>query len=253
MQGKAFADKGTLRERRNKPCADCPGYYYFEALQPENSEPGILCIVLDTTTRNFRFAQGTVYRHRELDRTSEKQKDLEQGRLEQINWLKNILKNYSQEGNWMVLVFGHHQLGEGFFDDSYKKLLELFHEPKNNVIAYFCGHTHTHKIKYYKNPINPGIFGFWEIITGSIMEFPKKGSLVTLKYTKEGVGEILVQSFGPYFLEELDGKAPKLLKNAKKCLNSSKEDNNGKKLKEYNKLDLKHHDVVLKFMYSKAK
>lgn len=153
----------------------------------------------------------------------------------------------------MTLVFGHHQLEEGFFDDSDEELLELFNEPRYNVIAYFCGHTHKHEVKYHENPTNPEVFGFWEIVADSILEYPKRGSLVTFRYTEDGVWEMVLQSFWPYFLEKLDTNTPTLLRNARRCFYASKEDNKSKQLKAYEKLDLKHHDVVLKFVYPKTK
>ncbi len=252
VRGDSFAEEGRLRERRNRPCRNCPGYYYFEALQPKDGEPGILCIVLDTTTRDFRFAKGTVYRHNEVEGPPDEEK-----RFEQIDWMKGILEKYHQKGNqkenWMTLVFGHHQLEEGFFDDSDEELLELFNEPRYNVIAYFCGHTHKHEVKYHENPTNPEVFGFWEIVADSILEYPKRGSLVTFRYTEDGVWEMVLQSFWPYFLEKLDTNTPTLLRNARRCFYASKEDNKSKQLKAYEKLDLKHHDVVLKFVYPKTK
>ena len=241
----------SLDFRRDNPCGikECPGYYHFEALQPKNGEPGVLCIVLDTTTKDFRYAKGTVYRHNEVNNPPEKGK-----KLEQINWLRGILKDYSLERNWMVLVFGHHQLGkEGFFDDSYDKLIDIFSEPKYNVMAYLCGHTHEHKIEYNKNTNFPESFGFWKIITDSIMEYPKRGSLVTLRNRADGKWEIVIQSFWPYFLERLDSDAPLVLRNAKKCFDASKKDSGSNKRKRYDKLAQEHHDVILTFEYPKTK
>lgn len=217
------------KDRRNLPCSDCPGYYYFEAKRPQGQEPGVLCIVLDTTIEKLQ-AKGTVSD-------------------QQLDWLRKTLAKYSDgEGKdqWMVLVFGHHPLRkEDFFDKSYETLLELFREPKNNVIAYFCGHTHKHEVKNQD--------GFWEIITDSVFEYPKRGSLVTIYYTEEGKWEMTLQSFWPYFLKEKK-EEPELLKNAKKCFKASKEDDEGKKLVErFKELDQRHYDVVLRFAFPKTR
>jgi hypothetical protein len=86
------------------------------------------------------------------------------------------------------------------------------------------------------------------------MEYPKKGSLVNIIYTKEGYWEITLQSFWPYFIENIGDDAPALLKNAKKCFEASKIDREGKnKMIRYSKLDPKHHDAVLRFSFPKAK
>ena len=218
-------EEGKLRDRINKPCEKCPGYYHFEAIAPNDDDPGILIIVLDTTTKDFRFAKGTVYRHNEVEGKPDEHK-----RLEQINWLKGVLEAYAQEGNWMVLAFGHHALNaKNFFDDSYKEVTQLFHTPKYNVVAYFCGHSHSHLITYHKNPGHANTFGFWEIKTDAIMEYPKKGSLVNVTCTEEGDWEITLQSFWPYFLERLPDNAPIMLKNANKCFEASRHDMGGKK------------------------
>lgn len=237
-----------MNERENDPCKDCPGYYYFEALRPQNNESGILCIVLDTTTKDFKMAKGTVYRHKETDGIPNEGK-----KYEQINWLKNVLETYQQHGKWMVFVFGHHPLDD-FFDDSNKELFEFFHTPEYNVIAYFCGHTHKHSIRYYENNKAPGTFGFWEITADSIFEYPKRGSLVNIFYTGNGKWEIRNRGFWPYFLNQADRDAPELLVKAKKCFDASMEDEEGRKLvKRFEKLDQIHHDVVLDFVYPKTK
>ena len=151
----------------------------------------------------------------------------------------------------MVGFLGHHPL-DAFFDGSNESLSELFLKPANNVIAYFCGHTHEHEVRYHPDPKNSEGFGFWEIITDSIFEYPKRGSLASIRHAGEKKWEIALQSFWPYFLEKPGDGAPVLLQNAKKCLDASKEDSEGKKrANRFDKLEQKHHDVVLKFIYPK--
>ncbi len=248
----------SISKRVNEPCRDCPGYYYFEAKSPTDETPGILCIVLDTTTNQFEFAKGTVYRDKELevrpgDEKKLSEQDTKEKKLAQMKWLKGVLGKYRHKGNWMVLVFGHHQLNStGFFDDSHEELVDVFLDPKNNVVAYFCGHTHEYKITYHENDNHPGAFGFWEIITDSTLEYPKKGSLVTIKHAGGRSWELVIQGFWPYLLETLDDNAPILLKNAKKCFDASKVDDKSKMLKTYQEIEQDQHDVVLKFVYPKT-
>ena len=232
-----------------KPCEECPGYYYLEAVPPQGKDPGILVVVIDTSVEDFHFSDGSVCRNKNVGESKDKKKC----DREQIDWLEEVLKKYAKEGNWMVLAYGHHALNrKSFCDDSYEKVTDLFHNPKYNVIAYFCGHSHEHWIKYHRNEDNPESFGFWEITTDSAMEYPKKGSLVNIVYTDEKYWEITLQSFWPYFLDGDLPDAPQMLINARKCFQASKDDNEGKKKKRYDKLHEKHHDAVLPFSFPKV-
>jgi hypothetical protein len=238
------------------PCKECPGYYHFEALQPEGNDPGILAVVIDTSVEDFHFAKGSVCRNKNAAESKNKDKCGREQR-EQIDWLENVLEKYANEGNWMVLAFGHHPLSrESFYDESYKEVTDLFHNPRYNVIAYFCGHTHKHRVQYRRNGDHPGTFGFWEITTDSILEYPKKGSLVNIVYTDENYWAITLQSFWPYFL---DGDLPigvpdiDMLQNAKKCFEASKVDDEGRKKKRYDTLPAWNHDAVLPFTFPKVK
>ena len=147
-------------------CRDCPGYYSIQVKEKDEStkDPAVQMIVLDT---GFSFgARGTVDD-------------------EQIEWLRNELVRSSDK---ITLVFGHHDIasiGEG------SKLKELFADHPS-VIAYFCGHTHRHKINYHSG--KNGNFGFWEVITDSILVYPQQGSLVRIKY-ENGIGLLDVYAF----------------------------------------------------------
>ena len=206
-----------------------------------------MAVVLDTTTKDFRFAKGTVYRHNETIPPDPKEK------FAQTKWLENVLAEYSKKGDWMVIAFGHHSLNsKSFFDDSFQKVLDLFKNPEYNVIAYFCGHSHDYRIQYHLAEESPDHFGFWEIVTDSIMEYPKRGSLVNIIVNNDGFWEISLQSFWPYFLDKLPDDAPRLLENALKCYQGAMRDKTGKKkMTSYQKLDPKHHDVILRFSYPK--
>jgi 3',5'-cyclic AMP phosphodiesterase CpdA len=165
-------------------CRDCPGYYSFklrkengdyvfvppyDQYSPKNTQD-IVCIVLDTTTTQLGFAKGTVDE-------------------EQIKWLKKQLKG--NEGK-LILAFGHHPLrSSDFIDDSYETLIDLFLQ--YDVVAYFCGHTHAHQIRFHEEDTGQG---FWEVITDSVLEYPQEGSLVTIRNFGNDTGAIDVQNFG---------------------------------------------------------
>ncbi|MFN3466540.1 MAG: metallophosphoesterase family protein [Candidatus Brocadiales bacterium] len=166
-------------------CKDCPGYYSFklrkvdknyEFVSPSEKNPPpnpkeIVFIVLNTTTTQLGFAKGTVDK-------------------DQLRWLEN--EQLKKNNGKLIFVFGHHPLdGPNFLDNSYEKLIELFHQ--YHVTAYFCGHTHTHQIRLHEK--NGTKQGFWEVITDSILEYPQEGSLVTIRKLDNGTGAIDVQSF----------------------------------------------------------
>lgn len=259
------------------------GYYHFEAVPPEGGAPGVLCIVLDTTVGIGlkTLGKGSLYRY-VGDRTP-----IDEDLHRQKKWLEGALSYYrSKNEDYVVLVFGHHPLnGKGFFDGTHNELIDILGRPENNVIAYFCGHTHQHEINYHKNRKNPKGFGFWEIVTDAILEYPKMGSLVTVKYDREnGKGELVIQGFWPYFLEkkvkvEIEDKCRfgpdsdsvnfdadecksnikkgiqsgnvTTLKNARKCLLGSLDDSRaGKELiEDFDELNIDQYNVRLKFIY----
>jgi len=253
--GKCSDRKPCVECSDGKPCQECPGYYHFEALQPKGGEPGILAVVLDTSVEDFHFSQGSVCSvcRKKYEKES---KDQDICDREQIEWLKDVLEEYAKKGNWMVLTFGHHALkSKSFCDESYKEVTDLFQNPRYNVIAYFCGHTHEHWVEYHRKEGHPESWGFWEITTGSIMEYPKKGGLVSIVYGAENRWAITLQSFWPYFLNNIDiddPAIPAMLKNAKRCFEASKIDDEGSKKKYYEELGAEHHDAVLPFSFPKS-
>lgn len=147
-------------------CRECPGYYSIEvkAKDENTKDPAVQMIVLDT---GFSFgAHGTIDE-------------------EQLKWLRNEI---SKSGDKIILVFGHHNI-TSITDGN--KLTDLLAE-NPSVIAYFCGHTHSHEINYH--PGKHGNFGFWEIITDAIFTYPQEGSLVRIKY-ENGLGLLDVYAF----------------------------------------------------------
>jgi predicted phosphodiesterase len=188
-------------------CKYCPGYYSFRLrkqegdyqfvlpgeVNPPSNAREALFIVLNTSTTRLGFAKGTV---------DEKQ----------LEWLKGQLERNTGK---LIFAFGHHPLdGPNFLDDSYKEVIRLFHQ--HHVIAYFCGHTHAHQIRYHEK--EGASQGFWEVITDSILEYPQEGSLVTIYNLGNGVGAMDVQSFGKNITEEckLKSEAELSFKDAEK-------------------------------------
>jgi 3',5'-cyclic AMP phosphodiesterase CpdA len=147
-------------------CANCPGYYSLEVKAKDDGtrDPAIQMIVLDT---GFGFGAYGV-----IDD-------------EQLNWLIQELENSTSK---LVMVFGHHNIQS---IKNGKEIKDLFIK-HSNVIAYFCGHTHKHKIKYH--PGDENNYGFWEVITGAIFHYPQQGSIARIRY-EEGIGLLEIYAF----------------------------------------------------------
>jgi hypothetical protein len=48
---------------------------------------------------------------------------------------------------------------------------------KKQVIAWICGHTHRHRIKYFGSDANQG---FWQIETASLIDWPQQGRTIEI-------------------------------------------------------------------------
>ena len=113
----------------------------------------------------------------------------------QYEWLIDELKEGEKQGH-LILVFGHHPLDkENFADDSYMPLVETLSRYK--VVAYFCGHTHKQSVRFIEIPSNPKE-GIWEINSGSVLDYPQEGNLITLYDRGNGCGRMDVRSFGVF-------------------------------------------------------
>jgi 3',5'-cyclic AMP phosphodiesterase CpdA len=135
-------------------CDSCPGYYSLEVKSGNEGtkDPAIQMIVINT---GFSFGA-----HGKIEN-------------DQFTWLKDEIERCSDK---LTLVFGHHNI------ETIKNgtMLEDLFAGHPSVIAYFCGHKHSHKINYHPGP--GGSFGFWEIITGAIFAYPQQGSIVMIGY-----------------------------------------------------------------------
>lgn len=170
----------------------------------EGASPGFRIIVLNTQDAFARkLTKGS------LGRMTERQ----------MEWLQNEILDAEQNGR-KVLVFGHHPVTKGFAEKEQARQLErLFRRP--SVLAYFTGHNHQHSIGYHKN--DAGGFGFWEIITCSIIEYPNQASLVTLRRLQNGLAIDLQALSIPD--NEADVSAPAFWQDARRAVDGALRDN----------------------------
>ncbi len=150
------------------------GYYAFTAVPPIQGgggrliRPGIRFYVLETSR-----AAGKALGHVEK---------------EQLAWLKKELDKHPR---FLGIVVSHHpirRIQEG--RDELRTLL-LDHP---QVIALVCGHEHSHRIRAFRNPKKPGT-GFWQIQTGSLMDYPQQGRILEIYDRGNGTGAIRTYVF----------------------------------------------------------
>ncbi len=190
-----------------------PGYYSLEF-----KEKGVRLIVLNTSIPLIDEKRNKIIEEASRKKTTATDEEYinsvshstaanycYKGKVDkrQLDWLVEELENGENQGQ-LILVFGHHPLNdENFLDDTYERLVENFCRHKN-VVAYFCGHTHEQKVRYIKDPGNPKM-GVWEIDSGSLLDYPQEGNLITLYDLGNGCGRLDVQSFGIF---DVDSQAP---------------------------------------------
>jgi predicted phosphodiesterase len=90
-------------------------------------------------------------------------------------WLQQKID--SAQGR-LLLIFSHHRPLE--FDE---KTMEVLYQKRSGAMVFFTGHEHKHNVKRYDNQKGQE---FYELNTGSILEYPQLGRLIEIRRTKEG-------------------------------------------------------------------
>jgi hypothetical protein len=140
----------------------------------------------------------------------------------QMKWLEGALRCLEKQD--LVFVFGHHPLKDIQTDipesDREKgdiKDLGTLLRRTPNIVAYFYGHEHRHGIcKDWSQKDHPETCSkFWEVETGSIIEYPQEGRLVQLKYVGGGLAFLEVSVFKER-LANPDGDLAKIVQTARR-------------------------------------
>ncbi len=124
------------------------GYY---ALDIDNTSIPIRVIALNSVKLNSWGADG------EIDTA-------------QRNWLKKLIQ--SANGR-LLLIFSHHRPQD--FDSA---TMDVLFDAASGPMVFFSGHTHQHHLKPHQS--NNGQ-KFYELNTGSILEYPQVGRLVEIR------------------------------------------------------------------------
>ncbi len=168
---------------------NCQHDHGLDPEQPEtaywyrNIGAHVRLIALDTVNR-FGGWQGCIHR-------------------EQFEWLSHLL---DESKNKYVVLTSHHPL-ENLFngyvpDEVSSPALEeevrrlLAQHP--NVILWFSGHVHDHKITQSRN--SDGSHAFWEIRTGSHIDWPQQSRVIEIVKSNNGkiaIGTVIFDHAGP--------------------------------------------------------
>lgn len=168
---------------------NCGHDHGLDAEQPETSYwyrnigSDLRLIALDTVNR-FGGWQGCIHR-------------------EQFDWLSHIL---DESKNKYVVLTSHHPLENLFnsyapeeesapaLEEEVARLLEQH----PNIILWFAGHVHDHKISQRKN--SNGSHGFWEIRTASHIDWPQQSRVIEIIKSNNGkiaIGTVIFDHAGP--------------------------------------------------------
>ena len=122
---------------------------------------------------------------------------------EQFDWLKKLLQDSKEK---YIVLTSHHPL-ENLFNGYVPEgelppmleaeVRELLTE-NPNVILWVSGHVHDHKITQSKNP--DGSHAFWEIRTGSHIDWPQQSRTIEIVKTSNGkiaIGTVVFDHAGP--------------------------------------------------------
>jgi hypothetical protein len=111
----------------------------------------------------------------------------------QLRWLKATLACVTaRHPKDVVFVFGHHGLQELHAPAGAHTSIEGVLAASPNVVGYFYGHDHAHGICRGAGSCQH----FWEVMTGSVIEFPQEARLVRLKEVGRGLAFLELVTFG---------------------------------------------------------
>lgn len=168
---------------------NCKHDHGLDAEQPETSywyrniNTHVRLIALDTVNR-FGGWQGCIHR-------------------EQFEWLSQLLDDSKDK---YVILTSHHPL-ENLFngyvpEEESAPALEAevrgLLEKHPNVILWFSGHVHDHKITQSRN--SDGSHAFWEIRTGSHIDWPQQSRTIEIVKSSNGkiaIGTVVFDHAGP--------------------------------------------------------
>ncbi|MCP4675110.1 MAG: hypothetical protein GY854_06315 [Deltaproteobacteria bacterium] len=139
------------------------GYYAVDGVVP-----GVPSILIVLSTVSSQLADGTIG-------------------APQLDWLKEQL-NTAEAAGKMVIVASHHPLRT--MANNAQTLTNIFNDHAN-VVMYVNGHTHENRIHAHPAPTGQSPeYGFWEIETSAIVDWPGQTRLIEIVDNRDGTGDI---------------------------------------------------------------
>ena len=122
---------------------------------------------------------------------------------EQFDWLRELLEASKDK---YVILSSHHPLDclfngyapEGELAPALEAEVKSLLSENSNVILWFAGHVHDHKITQHKK--DDGLPLFWEIRTGSHLDWPQQSRVIEIVKTsnnKIAIGTVVFDHAGP--------------------------------------------------------
>jgi 3',5'-cyclic AMP phosphodiesterase CpdA len=138
----------NVASRIQADCSKTPGYYAFDVA--EGRIP-IRVIVLNSARSEGWGPDGKIEN-------------------DQRDWLEQMLEGTR---NRLSLIFSHHRPED--FDD---KTMDVLVDGRNGPLLFFSGHSHKHDLKFHDSLVG---HGFYELNTGSILEYPQAARLIEVR------------------------------------------------------------------------
>jgi hypothetical protein len=163
-----------LRQDPSDPCPEgaeiqnLPGYYSFDI---DATAVPIRIIALNSARQETWGADGEIDVRRQA-------------------WLQHTMD--TAEGR-LLLVFSHHRPFD--FDAA---TMAILHQPRREPLVFFSGHTHKHHLTQHKKEDGRA---FFELNTGSILDYPQLGRLIELRGAPGGKLCLVSRTLRPSHLD----------------------------------------------------
>jgi hypothetical protein len=126
---------------------------------------------------------------------------------EQLAWFQNLM---AESVDKYVVLTSHHPLEdfineyapEGFEKPAIRDEFTAVLDQYPNIVLWVAGHVHDHSIKFNKSAA--GDYGFWQIRTGSHMDWPQQSRVIEIGKTTDGriaIGTVVFNHAGTQILE----------------------------------------------------
>jgi hypothetical protein len=111
----------------------------------------------------------------------------------QTKWLEHVIACEKAHPQDLMFVMAHQPIADIKLEDPARSLASIL-DSSDNMVGFIYGHYHAHAICAPQRGRVP-CSKFWEIETGSLIEFPQEARMVRIKQVSENVGFLEVFTF----------------------------------------------------------